>query len=1243
MDYPLWGREDDLRRVINEITTTPASILVEIVAPDGAGSGRFLAELEERLEAQGLVVHRASADPLNEFAPGSIADELGALPEGMERQALMVVDAQLADATSLGIISRRLVDVPGTVAVIDHAPADEHRRLLFDSLRRTAARHGTTILLEFGQIDAAAVAAALDVEHETADLILRAAGGTDEGLVGIVDRLAGGSGEGLESLDEVLGELATSGAPLRGLGDDERRLVELAAIADRPLAIATAAGVLGNSESAVLDIGDRLVRSGHLRESREGYGPVPEPLRSAVRNGLGEARRAHLFAAMARTLETLEGDGNEALIGTLYRRAGRWAEALPHLTAAGLALFDAAQPAEAFPLVDGALAAIDAGALIEPETHARLLLARARHLRDAGFSEEATDDLEKAVRLAAGATRIDALGYLAALHDDQQRPQTAETIIATAEWEAARHELPEKLGSLHTFRSLALERLGFGREADRLIEIGQMRVANHGSERQQYNAKSNRAWIAFDRGEVGLAELLFEELAAAAEENDDPAAEANQLAWLARARFGTGNPQGALAAIERANRLADVHGLTAVRFLTAIALAEGGSEYGRPDLALEAVDEEQSIVSLQLQAWQNGTHYRRAMALQAAGRREEAGVSIADAVESSPPGANGARWRLRAQAARQVLERNGDEWDRPSAENLTDELLVANWFGAAVDLMVARAGIEGDRELGLDAAALAMQLGNPMAAARAIQAAAAWDDPSAGPVAERIKAIAPLLPSDWAEPWERLPHVAAALALEPPVTEAPEAQARVLEALDAAGLANPDTILSPAQRRAGGLVRRRPAPRRRLGWVAIAAIIGGVALVGALGGALFNAIAGEDETPATTVAQATTTTAAATTTTTLPLEEREIAAPERLAGQHQYRGGPELAGITTATGIPSADGHYWRVETTEAFRSSPTVRGALVYVGGGDGELHRIDIVSGQDSSVTMTDRIDGPILVEEVSLGGPTGSGTEPITYAVDRAGEILALRSTGFELGRTRVDGPVSAGPVLAGDVIIVASGAGRIHALTTDLSSEAWRFPSEGTAGPFTTTPTLAGEFVYAASDDGTVYVLDTASGIEQCSYELPETTSAPIVVAEGRAWIPTGNSGIQVLAAGTCAPPAQPPLIVNTGARITVAPIITEDTIYVASGMLMTALSLPDLQTERWSVATEDLIESSPVLAGGVLYFGSNDGYLYAVDVASGEQLWRYPTAGAIKTSPAVIDGAVIVTNNRGEIIAVAAES
>jgi len=56
------------------------------------------------------------------------------------------------------------------------------------------------------------------------------------------------------------------------------------------------------------------------------------------------------------------------------------------------------------------------------------------------------------------------------------------------------------------------------------------------------------------------------------------------------------------------------------------------------------------------------------------------------------------------------------------------------------------------------------------------------------------------------------------------------------------------------------------------------------------------------------------------------------------------------------------------------------------------------------------------------------------------------------------------------------------------------------------------------------------------------------------------------------------------------------------------------------TPLWEFACEDEVRSSPVVMKGVLYIGSYDNNLYALDAEKGQFIWKYPTEGGICSTP-----------------------
>lgn len=61
--------------------------------------------------------------------------------------------------------------------------------------------------------------------------------------------------------------------------------------------------------------------------------------------------------------------------------------------------------------------------------------------------------------------------------------------------------------------------------------------------------------------------------------------------------------------------------------------------------------------------------------------------------------------------------------------------------------------------------------------------------------------------------------------------------------------------------------------------------------------------------------------------------------------------------------------------------------------------------------------------------------------------------------------------------------------------------------------------------------------------------------------------------------------------------------------------------------KWKFKTQGKVFSSPRLGHDVLYIGSGDGSLYAIDKNTGMQKWKFETGGPVDSSPAIHDGAI----------------
>ena len=197
------------------------------------------------------------------------------------------------------------------------------------------------------------------------------------------------------------------------------------------------------------------------------------------------------------------------------------------------------------------------------------------------------------------------------------------------------------------------------------------------------------------------------------------------------------------------------------------------------------------------------------------GRLDEAAEAVEESLSLAPVGADGLRWRLRSQALQlRIAHAQDGSWNKAGAENLTDVLLHANWYGTAAELMAYRADVEKDHVLAADTAALAMCLWDPITAAAATSAT--HSSKGLASVARAVQSLSARVPEEWHESWRSLPGIQAALDQQAPAgDEAADWHAQLDKWLDHAGLANQNTLLSPAQRRSGGIGAASPTAEKR--------------------------------------------------------------------------------------------------------------------------------------------------------------------------------------------------------------------------------------------------------------------------------------------------------------------------------------------------------------------------------------------------------------------------------------------
>ena len=202
----------------------------------------------------------------------------------------------------------------------------------------------------------------------------------------------------------------------------------------------------------------------------------------------------------------------------------------------------------------------------------------------------------------------------------------------------------------------------------------------------------------------------------------------------------------------------------------------------------------------------------------------------------------------------------------------------------------------------------------------------------------------------------------------------------------------------------------------------------------------------------------------------------------------------------------------------------------------------------------------------------------------------------------------------------------------------------------------SPAVVGGIVYIGSTDNRTYALNATTGKQIWNYTTDWKVFSSPAVANGIVY--TGPEGNYIYALNA----TDGTLVWrhNTGSWLTAfsSPAVAEGVVYIGTydglyaldatnGAYMWKYWLNDTTTD-----TGDPIYSSPAVADGKVYFGAHDGKVYALDATTGTFIWSYLTGSTfprpnartrnqsvgVWSSPAIADGKVFVGSDDGRVYA-----
>ena len=287
--------------------------------------------------------------------------------------------------------------------------------------------------------------------------------------------------------------------------------------------------------------------------------------------------------------------------------------------------------------------------------------------------------------------------------------------------------------------------------------------------------------------------------------------------------------------------------------------------------------------------------------------------------------------------------------------------------------------------------------------------------------------------------------------------------------------------------------------------------------------------------------------------------------------------GGDLIALDAASGALA-----WRTHLTDyVIRSSPSIANGTVYVGAGFA-LWAIDAASGETRWKAET---------RYVGQSTPTVAGNVVVISSQEEWMYGFDAR-TGNQVWRIPTDGVVFGAPAVAGGHVAFGTDKGTIYAVDVADGTIAWRRTLDG---GIVAPATFAGERVLFSTDHGKTFAVSMHDGETLWSAEVG--TLQPMAVANDVVVIAATDGGVHAL--GTA--DGSPRWLYPTGERSIGAPTTVDGAVVVGAGKSL--LRLDGNGTLQGYYLAQGAITTSPLTVDGYTFFGSADGFVYAVTSGS----------------------------------------
>lgn len=300
----------------------------------------------------------------------------------------------------------------------------------------------------------------------------------------------------------------------------------------------------------------------------------------------------------------------------------------------------------------------------------------------------------------------------------------------------------------------------------------------------------------------------------------------------------------------------------------------------------------------------------------------------------------------------------------------------------------------------------------------------------------------------------------------------------------------------------------------------------------------------------------------------------------------------------------------WKFKASDGVSSSPALANGLVYFQANDNHFYALDAKNGKkkwDFAGLPNVPFDGHCPVCPSEAGGwdywvssPAVDGSK--VYFGSGDGHIYSLNSLNGKLNwKFKTGGRVRSSPAVFQNTIYAGSLDGKMYAVDATKGTLLWSFKAEGNeyfpTGEIQSTPAIAAGMVIFGSRDYYLYALAAGTGeLKWKNWHKDSWVIASPAIIDNGVYIGTSDGKtLQRVDLMTGKEVWQ----TNVNGNVFASPAVGADLVYVGTaGGDIFVLSRDKGQIGSGRIYDSRII-STPIIAKSVVYFGAENGYMYAV--------------------------------------------